>query len=240
MCIKRINNALCCLYSQFIIELNLYVFYDMHMQSTYKILDMAPPPRKRKSQAVVKKPGETRGRPVKSTLDISRTQRLLGPVQNVNDVYERVYRFCVLGMSNAQIAEHYCLSLDQFERFLVATPEAMRAINDGREYSHANVAMAMNKRALGYTHKVTKVTQFQGEVFQTVIDEDVAPDVAAQIFILKNRQPDLWKDRREITGAGGQPLAVELSWLQDRQVTIEAEDVRDNLTTISGPDSAHS
>lgn len=201
------------------------------MQSTYQPLPLTPPVRKRKSQAVVKKPGETRGRPVKSTLDISRTQRLLGPVIDANDMYERVYRFCVLGMNNSQIAEHYALSVPQFDLFLKANPQALRALNDGREYAQANVAMAMHKRALGYQRTVTKVMQYQGEILTAEVSEDVPPDVAAQIFILKNRQPDLWKDRREITGAGGQPLSVELSWLNQRVVTLDAEDV--SFTTIA-------
>ena len=35
-------------------------------------------------------------------------------------------------------------------------------------------------------------------------------NITAQIFYLKNRQPDEWRDRREVTGAGGKP--IEMAW----------------------------
>lgn len=40
--------------------------------------------------------------------------------------------------------------------------------------------------------------------------KEVAPDVTAQIFWLKNRKPDDWRDKQqnEITGAGGGPVDV--------------------------------
>jgi len=46
----------------------------------------------------------------------------------------------------------------------------------------------------------------------------MAPDVTAQIFWLKNRRPDLWRDasRHEMTGPNGEliPLASPISIYQ--------------------------
>lgn len=40
--------------------------------------------------------------------------------------------------------------------------------------------------------------------------KEVVPDVTAQIFWLKNRKPDQWRDKQqtEVTGANGEPLQV--------------------------------
>ena len=39
--------------------------------------------------------------------------------------------------------------------------------------------------------------------------EEAAPDTSAAIFWLKNRKPEEWRDKQEITGANGGPIQVE-------------------------------
>ena len=62
---------------------------------------------------------------------------------------------------------------------------------------------ALLKRALGYSYN-----EFKREIYpdgtekRVVTTKEVAPDTTAQIFWLKNRKPDNWRDRKEqnITG----------------------------------------
>lgn len=73
---------------------------------------------------------------------------------------------------------------------------------------------ALLKRALGY--KFDEVTKELGEVVDTEtgkrvqkmievkrVTKEVAPDVTAQIFWLKNRKPVEWRDKRQLEHSGG-------------------------------------
>lgn len=42
--------------------------------------------------------------------------------------------------------------------------------------------------------------------------EHLPPSVGAQVFYLKNRQPDLWKDKREVTGNVGSEVKHIIEW----------------------------
>lgn len=76
------------------------------------------------------------------------------------------------------------------------------AIKKGKEVSDYEVENAMFKSALGY--EVEEVKTFiekteDGKEKKKIerTTKHVAPNVTAQIFWLKNRKPDDWKDRTE-------------------------------------------
>ena len=100
-------------------------------------------------------------------------------------------------------------------------PQISQAIKKGKAPVDAQVENALLKRALGYSYTET-TTDF--ELIDTGnVDEDgkpimekkiknvrsvkkeVAPDVGAAAFWLKNRRPDRWREKREeqvtVTGA---------------------------------------
>ncbi len=107
-------------------------------------------------------------------------------------------------------------------------PEFAKAIKDGKEYPDSQVQQALFKRAMGYTFEEVvkepvkienpapevgirapfsrvsvrkrKPKSILVETKRTV--KQVAPDVLAQIFWLKNRQPDRWRDRQEVKHSG--------------------------------------
>ena len=70
------------------------------------------------------------------------------------------------------------------------------ALKKGKEVVDRQVENALLKRALGYTY--AEITYEDGEETKRVIKE-VVPDTTAQIFWLKNRKPEVWRDKREIT-----------------------------------------
>ncbi|CAI3601335.1 hypothetical protein CNEO2_2630002 [Clostridium neonatale] len=67
------------------------------------------------------------------------------------------------------------------------------------------VENALLKRALGYKYdEVTKeLNEDTGELEVTkVVTKEVQPDTTAQIFWLKNRKPEDWRDRKEVEHSG--------------------------------------
>jgi hypothetical protein len=75
----------------------------------------------------------------------------------------------------------------------------MSALKQGKEVVDRQVENALLKRALGYRYK--EVTEEHGEVSK-VVTKEVQPDAVAQIFWLKNRKPDVWRDRKDLEHSG--------------------------------------
>ena len=81
-------------------------------------------------------------------------------------------------------------------------------IKVAKEDADNRVERSLYNRAVGYTFKSEKiVTVSRGanmgsDIERVPIKEHVPPDVTAQIFWLKNRRKDQWRDRVENTHAG--------------------------------------
>lgn len=75
-------------------------------------------------------------------------------------------------------------------------PEISEALKKGKEIIDFEVEQALLKRALGMTVKETRrEVDANGRKRVIEIVHEIAPDTKAQIFWLKNRKPDKWRDR---------------------------------------------
>lgn len=98
------------------------------------------------------------------------------------------------------------------------------ALKRGKEVIDFKVEQSLLKKALGYTTKLAKTFKVKRidydpktgkkirEYEELVIGYDdmhVPPDTTADIFWLKNRKPDKWRDKHEIKHSGdvGNPFA---------------------------------
>ena len=97
-----------------------------------------------------------------------------------------------------------------FKEYLNRFPSIRAALKRGKAPVDYEVENALYKRATGYTVKLkkpikvktTKRITGKGEVTEERIeyaDEEqyIPPDTTAQIFWLKNRRPDKWRDKRD-------------------------------------------
>ena len=55
----------------------------------------------------------------------------------------------------------------------------------------------------------------------------VKPDTTAQIFWLKNRRPDVWRDKQHIEHSGGVGI-TDLSYLSDEELEKELEAIQED------------
>ena len=74
----------------------------------------------------------------------------------------------------------------------------MESLTRSKAEADAQVEQSLYRRATGYSHKSEKIFNFQGEIIRAQTVEHYPPDTTAMIYWLKNRQPDKWRDRREI------------------------------------------
>ena len=99
------------------------------------------------------------------------------------------------GLTDEQIAKNIGINRDTLYRWKKAHSDISDALKRGKEVIDRQVENALLKRALGYTYD--EVT-FEDGVEVKRVRKQAAPDTTAQIFWLKNRKPEEWRDKREI------------------------------------------
>lgn len=110
---------------------------------------------------------------------------------------EQAKNLCLLGAIDPEIASFFDVSLTTFQNWKRKNPELRDAMKAGKMAADAKVAKGLYQRAVGFTQQEVDIRVVGGQVVQTIYTKKYAPDTTAQIFWLKNRQPELWKDRRE-------------------------------------------
>lgn len=118
------------------------------------------------------------------------------------------------GMTDAQMAEKLEISEASFHVWKKEYPQFLEAIKRGKEEPDDIVERSLFERATGYVNRnAVKIFMPAGadSPVYAPYEEHVAPDVTAQIFWLKNRRPEAWRDKQELKHTGG--ISVTLSAL---------------------------
>lgn len=112
------------------------------------------------------------------------------------------------GLVDEEIARNMGIGHTAFYDYQARFPEIRDALKKGKAPVDIQVENALLKRALGYEYDEKKVERDSfGEEKTTIIRRYAAPDVTAQIFWLKNRRPDRWRDKQIIDAADEGRLA---------------------------------
>lgn len=102
------------------------------------------------------------------------------------------------GLTDEQLAEKMDISRSTLSDWKNKFPDISDALKKGKEVVDIQVENALLKRALGYDFQEERVERSDrdgAKVVKTV--KHIPPDTTAQIFWLKNRRPDRWRDRPE-------------------------------------------
>ena len=100
------------------------------------------------------------------------------------------------GLSEEQISKNMGVSRSTLKEWKQKYPAISATLKKGKEVADIEVENALYKRAVGYDYEETKVeVEANGKKKITKFTRHVAPDVTAQIFWLKNRKPEKWRDK---------------------------------------------
>lgn len=103
------------------------------------------------------------------------------------------------GLTDEQISSNMGITTSTLYVWKNKYSEISEALKRGKEVIDRQVENALLKRALGY--KYDEVT-IEGGVETKRVTKEVVPDTTAQIFWLKNRKPDAWRDKKDVDLAG--------------------------------------
>lgn len=103
-----------------------------------------------------------------------------------------LYRY---GATDAEVAQLLGVSRRQLYKWREEFPEFNAATELGKDEADNRVRRALYERAVGYSRRKTKVlfNARTNQIFHTVYEEFIEPDVNAAIFWLRNRDPENWR-----------------------------------------------
>lgn len=110
----------------------------------------------------------------------------------------KIQGWALSGLTNEQIAHNMGINVGTLYEWNNKYPELNESLKRAKTIADEEVENALYKRALGYTTRVykEKVTP-KGQVVPYMEDVHIPPDTTAQIFWLKNRKPEKWRDKVE-------------------------------------------
>lgn len=120
-------------------------------------------------------------------------------------------KLCELGATDAELADFFGVEVRTIYRWSVEHKGFCQATRLGKEAADRRVERALYARAVGYEHDDTDIRVADGEVIQTPIRKHYPPDTAAASLWLRNRRPDLWRDRVEQVHSGAVQMIHEIS-----------------------------
>lgn len=143
------------------------------------------------------------------------------PTEYKEEYAELGYKFCLLGATDAKLAEFFDVSEQTINAWKKKHPKFLESIKRGKQIADAEVANSLFQRAVGYSHPEVKIATMNGEITdEKEYTKHYAPDPTAAIFWLKNRQPDEWRDKQQLDHTSSDKS------MTPQQVTLTDEQIK--------------
>lgn len=109
-------------------------------------------------------------------------------------------KLCELGATDVDLADFFGVDVRTVYRWKLNNPEFCQALKSGKEAADERVERSLYHKAVGYTHDAVKIFMPANAAAPVYAPyrEHVPPDTTAGIFWLKNRRPDMWRDKTEV------------------------------------------
>lgn len=125
------------------------------------------------------------------------------------------------GLTDELICKKIGIGARTFYEWMERFPQMAQAIKKGKAPVDIQVENALLKRALGYDYEetITEVEELAGghqKKHIRKVTKHMPADTTAQIFWLKNRKPERWRDKIEQVQTVGNELLESLMQLERR------------------------
>ncbi len=121
--------------------------------------------------------------------------------------YKEEYAFqaeklCRLGATDKEMADFFNVSKSTLNLWKLEHEDFSDSIKKGKIIADANVADSLYKRAIGYEHEEDKIFLSEGQPLIVPTIKHYPPDSTACFFWLKNRKPEVWRDKQDVNVSG--------------------------------------
>lgn len=129
------------------------------------------------------------------------------------EMVDQSKRLCQLGATDREVADFFEVSESTLNLWKLEHPEFSESLKLGKDAPDSRVEKSLYRRALGYSHEAVKIFADPKTGAEQIVPftEHYPPDTTAAIFWLKNRKPQEWRDRQELTGPDGKDLIPEVN-----------------------------
>lgn len=140
------------------------------------------------------------------------------PTDYREEYNDQVYKFCLLGLTDAEIAPLFDVTEVTLNNWKKEFPEFFKSMREGREIADANVAKSLYERANGYSHEEEKVFCVEGEIVTHTVMKHYPPDTAAASRWLGNRRRDKWAEQIDVNLKGNlaEGLAAAMARINEK------------------------
>ena len=129
-----------------------------------------------------------------------------------DDGLKRLKAWARDGLTEEQIAHNMGIAPSTLREWKNRFSAIAASLKKGKEVVDIEVENALFKRAMGYDYTETKTEKVGDDITKTTVTvKHVPPDVTAQIFWLKNRRPDRWRDKQQNEMTQEKPFEVKVS-----------------------------
>ena len=142
------------------------------------------------------------------------------PTDYRQEYAEQARKLCLLGFTDKQLAVFFGVNESTINRWKDKYPEFCKSIKSGKVVADAQVAESLFKRATGIEVTEVEVRDDGKKKVKRVTKKHIPPDPTAQIFWLKNRQPELWRDKPIVENSVHEAVPV--------QIVVQTVDARAN------------
>ena len=131
------------------------------------------------------------------------------------------------GLTEAEIAHNIGIARQSFWDWKRKHTDLLDILKKGKQVADQIVENALFKRANGYSVDEEQITYGINENGEQVVLQKktvkkyIPPDTTAQIFWLKNRKPDIWKDKRDVDVGANENIET----IQIKVDTVNEKDI---------------
>jgi len=140
------------------------------------------------------------GRPTKFTLELQ----------------SAMLHMATLGYTDDKIAQACKVTYQTINNWKNEYPDFFESLKQCKLIPDEEVERSLYERALGYSTTETKSFLFKGKIVSEDVTKHYPPDPTSMIFWLKNRQPDKWRDKRELEIGPETQKAFNLAYKLDK------------------------
>lgn len=135
---------------------------------------------------------------VKKTVNKKPVKKVGRPSLFKPEYSEQAYKICLLGATDADLANFFDVNEDTINEWKKVHPEFSESLKSGKTLADAEIAKSLFHRAKGYEHPDVDIKMFEGQIIVTDLIKHYPPDTTAAIYWLKNRKPKEWRDKQEV------------------------------------------